>query len=290
MKAKRVIAAILVALMIIPLFTLTAAAQTEGTYYVRVETNPFRKEGAHIDRVYVPYGETCTLTMDAAVEDFVFWNIHGDYEIVAGDYEENTFTIRPLSNVVAVATYKEAMPHTAVAEKDNPAAVQTGADTVMGVIGIMLMVLMLAVIIAAFIKNRRKIPTLADLHFACNWDSERECDNSLLCEDCPYQPADDDKPNGRNDPIKVKWDSSEFGTWPECPSCGEMPYSLDRCFFCGQKFDQDDPDLQDYRKQPEEIRMDCFACGGVNTLVGHRAKCNGHFHGHCEKCGVNIIE
>lgn len=41
---------------------------------------------------------------------------------------------------------------------------------------------------------------------------------------------------------------------------------------------------------PEEIRMDCFLCGGENTMVGTRAKVNGHFRGRCEKCGAKVIE
>lgn len=113
-------------------FTVPVSARSrtdpENTYSIRIETNPLMKDGAHADRIHVPYGETCTLIMDAEVDDFVFWNLHGDYEIVAGNYQEKSFTIRPLSDLVAVATYTEAMPHTVVESTDNPLCVQTGQE------------------------------------------------------------------------------------------------------------------------------------------------------------------
>ena len=39
-----------------------------------------------------------------------------------------------------------------------------------------------------------------------------------------------------------------------------------------------------------EVRMDCFMCGGKNTMVGIRAKYNGHFWGRCEACGIRVME
>lgn len=121
---------LIIALFIFCASPVSAKSRTdpENTYSVRIETNPLMKDGAHADRIHIPYGETCTLTMDAEVDDFVFWNLYGDYEIVAGDYQEKSFTIRPLSDLVAVATYTEAMPHTVVEDSDNPLCVQTGQE------------------------------------------------------------------------------------------------------------------------------------------------------------------
>lgn len=130
----------------------------------------------------------------------------------------------------------------------------------------------------------------SDVHFTCHWDPARTCEKELMCGACEYQPADDDKPNGKKEPVKIGWEESYGGTWPQCPACGEMPYSTERCTFCGQKFIQDDPELQEYTKPPEEVRMDCFMCGGHNTMVGTRARSNGHFHGQCEKCGCRMME
>lgn len=87
--------------------------------------------------------------------------------------------------------------------------------------------------------------------------------NGNYCNGCDMQPADDEKPNGRKSPIKIAWEKDyDGGTYPVCPACREMPYSTERCIFCGQRFIQADPDLQEYAKPPEEVRMDCFVCGG----------------------------
>ena len=78
--------------------------------------------------------------------------------------------------------------------------------------------------------------------FRCHWDADRKCDHNLYCNACPHQPSDDDKPNGKKPPVKLRWIpsyngmSDSFQPAPECPSCGEMPYSTERCIFCGQKF------------------------------------------------------
>lgn len=135
MKKTLLIMALALVLFSLLITPVSARSRTdpENTYYVRVETNPLMKDGAHIDKIHVPYGETCTLTMDESVDDFVFWNLYGDYEIVAGDYQEKSFTIRPLSDMVAVATYTEAMPHTVVegvGESENPLCVQTGQEII----------------------------------------------------------------------------------------------------------------------------------------------------------------
>ncbi len=76
---------------------------------------------------------------------------------------------------------------------------------------------------------------------------------------------------------------------PECPYCGEMPYSTKRCVFCGQRFIQDERTAE-WNKPPEIVRLNCPHCGGENALVGTRSKINGHFHGECEKCGCRIME
>ena len=130
---------------------------------------------------------------------------------------------------------------------------------------------------------------ISEFEFSCYWHNFT-CEKNQECETCEHQPAPEDKPNGKAAPVKITWDVNFMGTYPECPSCGEMPYTCDRCFFCGQPFIQEDEKLQEYVKPPEEVRLNCFMCGGINTLVGVRAKINGHFHGSCEQCGARVIE
>ncbi len=130
---------------------------------------------------------------------------------------------------------------------------------------------------------------ISDCKIPCHWHPEMICQNGKDCGECEHQPADDDKKNGKAPPRHIVWDRGEYGTFPECPACGEMPYSYERCIFCGQKFLPDET-AEEMKKPAEEVREDCPLCGGKNTMVGIRARCNGHFHGKCEKCGCQIME
>lgn len=120
----------------------------------------------------------------------------------------------------------------------------------------------------------------------CNWDKERICERNLYCGGCEYQPNPEDKKNGKNPPVKLPIVFDGYGNIPECPSCGEMPYSTEQCIFCGQKFIQDE-EVEEYNK-PNFVTEKCPLCGG--EMVGTRSKYNGHFHGSCKNCGVSVIE
>ena len=90
--------------------------------------------------------------------------------------------------------------------------------------------------------------------------------------------------------VHIRWAEDYWsGRYPECPSCGNMPYSLERCVFCGQRF-LPDALTEEWSKPPEEVRMDCPSCGGKSTMVGARARSNGHFHGQCTVCGCVVME
>ena len=129
-----------------------------------------------------------------------------------------------------------------------------------------------------------------DCTWYCHWDKNLVCKKRFNCDGCKHQPADDDKENGKAEPVHIRWVEDYDGSKiPECPSCGEMPHSLDRCIFCGQKFLPDET-TEKWSEPPEEVRMDCLCCGGKGTLVGTRAKSNGHFHGQCTACGCVVME
>lgn len=129
-----------------------------------------------------------------------------------------------------------------------------------------------------------------DMKFKCHWDKERVCERNLCCTGCEYQPPDDEKPNGKAAPRPIEW-ALDYGggVYPQCPACGEMPYSLYRCTFCGQRFIKDERAIE-WEKPPEEVALNCFVCGGKGTMKGTRARSNGHFHGKCEKCGAVMVE
>lgn len=72
---------------------------------------------------------------------------------------------------------------------------------------------------------------------------------------------------------------------PECPICGEMPYSTEQCYWCGQRFVQDE-EVEEYAT-PQTINGNCFNCGA--DVVIHVSKYNGHKSYHCNKCGCSIM-
>ena len=47
------------------------------------------------------------------------------------------------------------------------------------------------------------------------------------------------------DPIKLPILHDGYGFIPECPICGEMPYSTEQCHWCGQRFVQD-KEIEEY--------------------------------------------
>lgn len=80
-----------------------------------------------------------------------------------------------------------------------------------------------------------------DYEHRCHWDRRRLCDRNHLCEGCEHQPKDEDKVNGKADPLPIKWVMGYMGVpEPWCPACGEIPYRPDRCIFCGQRFIQNE--------------------------------------------------
>lgn len=124
----------------------------------------------------------------------------------------------------------------------------------------------------------------------CLWDEGIICARGRYCKNCKHQPPDDEKPNGKAEPVLIAWEEYPFdGTFPMCPACGEMPYSVDRCVFCGQRFIKD-VRAREWEKPPEIKVMDCVRCGGKGTFEYTRARSNGHMHGRCKACGATIIE
>lgn len=89
-------------------------------------------------------------------------------------------------------------------------------------------------------------------------------------------------------PIKLPLINDGYGIIPECPVCGEMPYSTEQCHWCGQKFIEDE-EIREYNKVEEET-MTCPSCGAKDGFVYVRSKYNGHKHGTCKVCGMRIME
>ena len=93
--------------------------------------------------------------------------------------------------------------------------------------------------------------------------------------------------NKDNPPVKLPIVFDGYGRIPMCPTCGDMPYSTEQCYWCGQRFFQDE-DIEEYNTISEET-ITCPFCG-KQTMVGARSKYNNHFHGKCTNCGAMMME
>lgn len=88
------------------------------------------------------------------------------------------------------------------------------------------------------------------------------------------------------EPVKLPIVNDGYGMIPECPICGEMPYSTEQCHWCGQRFIQDE-EVEEYNK-PSGYSEKCHNCGMMGTV--YRNKYNGHRSFHCKACGTSWIE
>ena len=92
--------------------------------------------------------------------------------------------------------------------------------------------------------------------------------------------------NESKPPVKLPIVFDGYGMIPECPNCGEMPYSTEQCYFCGIRFKQTD-EVKEYAT-PILVDMKCPICGEVGNA--NKSRYNGHRHFKCEKCGCVMME
>lgn len=129
----------------------------------------------------------------------------------------------------------------------------------------------------------------------CHWDKSIKCESGFFCGGCEHQPDDDDKPNGRKDPVRIRWENDYGMMIPYCPSCGEMAYSTERCVFCGQKLISENKPRNKMvvmgGHDDENGIITCDKCGGKDNmeLISH-ADGAGFFEYtyRCGGCGNHI--
>ena len=88
------------------------------------------------------------------------------------------------------------------------------------------------------------------------------------------------------EPIRLPIVNDGYGMIPECPICGEMPYSTEQCHWCGQRFIQDE-EIEEYNK-PITYPERCATCGNMGEI--YRSRYNGHRSFYCKSCGTAWIE
>ena len=71
----------------------------------------------------------------------------------------------------------------------------------------------------------KKMIDFGDCTWYCHWDKGLICKRQFQCDGCKHQPADEDKENGKADPVHIRWSEDYDGSKvPECPSCGQMAW------------------------------------------------------------------
>lgn len=88
------------------------------------------------------------------------------------------------------------------------------------------------------------------------------------------------------EPVELPIVFDGYGNIPECPICGEMPYSTKQCHWCGQRFIQDE-NIEEYKK-PVTVKMKCISCGA--EVTANISKYNGHRSYHCNNCGCSMMQ
>lgn len=130
---------------------------------------------------------------------------------------------------------------------------------------------------------------LTDFELVCHWDENRKCERGYLCGGCESQPADDDKPNGRKEPVPIRWQDDYGMMMPYCPSCGEMAYSTERCTFCGQKLiNEGEPETKREiigGKADEDGIITCDDCGNYDSMEVVSHTDGRDFYDWTYKCG-----
>ena len=92
--------------------------------------------------------------------------------------------------------------------------------------------------------------------------------------------------NKNNPPMKLPIVFDGYGYIPECPNCHDMPYSTEKCHWCGQRFKQDE-EVKEYSK-PLVKETKCILCGA--PVLIRISRYNGHKSCHCKKCGAVWME
>lgn len=117
-------------IMIIAIIPAAAihSPQSISYYSIQTQVSGTGEAVSDVNKVEIETDGTVTFTATETTEKFVFWNIKADdYDIISGDYDELVFTIRPKSDVVAIATFDDGVhEHAVLAGNTDTTSPKTG--------------------------------------------------------------------------------------------------------------------------------------------------------------------
>ena len=147
---KSILITVMIIIMVIGTITASALDSPTPIAYYNIQTEVAGTGNAVSDTNKVEIGSdgSVTFTATETTEKFVFWNIKADdYDIISGDYDELVFTIRPKSDVVAIATFDDGVyEHAVLAGNTDTTSPKTG-DRSPALILICLLPLWMAIIL-----------------------------------------------------------------------------------------------------------------------------------------------
>lgn len=112
----------IVAIMIMAIIPAAAihSPQSISYYSIQTQVSGTGEAVSDVNKVEIGTDGTVTFTATETTEKFVFWNIKADdYDIVSGDYDDLVFTIRPKSDIIAIATFDDAILERAIPDEAN---------------------------------------------------------------------------------------------------------------------------------------------------------------------------
>ena len=158
-KKLSIICTILALICAITFTTYAESSPQPISYYnIIVDVKGTGRATSDVNSIEISSDDTCKFTATETDQPFVFWNIEGDYDIVSGDYDELVFTIRPKTDITAIATFDDGLLERAVPVNPDtsPVSPKTGDDRANLFILLTALVIGSAVLIFMNWKNRPK--------------------------------------------------------------------------------------------------------------------------------------
>ena len=130
-----------------------------------------------------------------------------------------------------------------------------------------------------------------DVTMFCHWNKRLVCKKGFYCDTCKHQLAADDKENGKAEPVQLRWtEDYDGGRVPGMPLLWEYAVQFGAVHLLRSKISARCAHKGVEQAAGGSTHGLSLLRRGENTLVGARARSNGHFHGRCTACGCVVME